>query len=880
MISAQPRKAHFAGNVSAKVPNRRKWLTLILAASIFLPVVVFPGRTGFVVHSQDIVAQQAGRTFVVNTTADSGVLNSCTTRGGVCTLRTAIDTANASPGDDTISFAFSPTDPNCNGGRCTINLASELPGLSTNIVISGTGADQITVRRGSGGNYRIFNVTAGTIIFSGLTIRDGSVPSGSGGGISNSFGIVFVNNCVITANSADIGGGIVNGNGQMSINNSTIEGNSGVQGGGVNNNVNATMSINSSTLRNNISTGLGGAGFFNSNTATITNSVISGNAAGNQLGGGILNSGTLTISGSTLSNNSATKGGGIFNNAVANVSNCTISTNSAIQDGGGIGNQADHSIVRLDNSTISSNSANRGGGLFNDVGATFFNVKNSLIALNTGSTPDVNGNFMTAGFNLVSKTDGGTGFTPPSDQTGTIAAPLDPKLDPAGLKNNGGPTQTIALLCGSPAIDKATSLTTSGNLLTDQRGTGFARTFDDPVVANAAGSNATDIGAFERQQSCAPPTSSIQFSAPSFSVNEGATSANITVTRSGDLSGTSSIQYQTVDDSAAVRCDTLNGTSYARCDYATTVDTLNFAAGETSKSFVVPIIDDGFAEGNETFQVSLSNAVGATLGTPVTAVVTITDNDTTNKPNPIFNTPFFVRLHYLDFLSREPDQAGFNAWTTLLNNCSDVNNNPACDRLTVSAAFFGSQEFQLKGYFVYRFYKLAFNRLPEYNEIAPDMRAVTGLTPSEVFAKKANFTNSFVQRSEFVSQFNALNNSQYVNVLMGRYSLTQITTPDPANPDGTTKVTLTSADLTNRLNASTLTRAQVLRAIADSDQVFNVEFNQAFVAMQYYGYLRRTPDGAGYTAWLNYINAHPTDTRTMVNGFMNSLEYRLRFGPP
>ena len=114
---------------------------------------------------------------------------------------------------------------------------------------------------------------------------------------------------------------------------------------------------------------------------------------------------------------------------------------------------------------------------------------------------------------------------------------------------------------------------------------------------------------------------------------------------------------------------------------------------------------------------------------------------------------------------------------------------------------------------------------------------------------------------------------------MGRYSLTSITTLDSAAPDGINKVTLTTAELINQLNGRTLTRAQVLRAIADSDQVFNAEFNQAFVAMQYYGYLRRTPDQAGYTAWLYYLNANPTDSRTMVNGFVNSVEYRLRFGP-
>jgi hypothetical protein len=112
------------------------------------------------------------------------------------------------------------------------------------------------------------------------------------------------------------------------------------------------------------------------------------------------------------------------------------------------------------------------------------------------------------------------------------------------------------------------------------------------------------------------------------------------------------------------------------------------------------------------------------------------------------------------------------------------------------------------------------------------------------------------------------------------YNLTSITTRDPANPDGNTKVTLTTADLTNMLDAGTLTRAQVLRAIVQSDQIVNIEAINAFVASQYYGYLRRTPEMAGFNDWTNYLRTHPTDFRTMVNGFVNSIEYRLRFGPP
>jgi hypothetical protein len=163
-----------------------------------------------------------------------------------------------------------------------------------------------------------------------------------------------------------------------------------------------------------------------------------------------------------------------------------------------------------------------------------------------------------------------------------------------------------------------------------------------------------------------------------------------------------------------------------------------------------------------------------------------------------------------------------------------------------------------------------------------DMRAVTGQTADELFQKKVAYTNSFVQRPEFAT-LNGLTNANFVSTLMARYTLTQIVTPNPELPDGTApsnKVTLTSTDLTNALNAQTLTRAQVLRAIVDSDQVFQAEFNKAYVAMQYYGYLRRAPDDAGFNAWLGVLNANPNDARTMVNGFMNSSEYRLRFGQP
>jgi hypothetical protein len=373
----------------------------------------------------------------------------------------------------------------------------------------------------------------------------------------------------------------------------------------------------------------------------------------------------------------------------------------------------------------------------------------------------------------------------------------------------------------------------------------------------------------------------VQFASVLQAASETSGNAPINVTRTGDTTGTSSVTVRTVDDTRPIRCDDITsapGVAFARCDYATTVQTITFAPGETTKTVFVPLIDDSYGEPNENVTLTLSNPANASLGTQSTTTLTITSNEIPGQtgPNPIFNTDFFVRMQYLDFLSREPEPG--QPWSATLNNCAA--GDTSCDRVSVSANFFRSQEFQLKGLFVFNFYKVSFGRLPTYAEIVADMSFVTGATTADLIAKKALFTDAWVQRTDFTATYpTAMSNTTFVDTLLGRYGLTQITTPDPAAPDSGTKVTLTRADLINRLNAGTNTRAQVVRAIANSDQVVAAEFNSAFVAMQYFGYLRRDPDTQGYNAWLATINANPADFRSMVNGFVNSQEYRLRFGP-
>jgi glucose/arabinose dehydrogenase len=348
--------------------------------------------------------------------------------------------------------------------------------------------------------------------------------------------------------------------------------------------------------------------------------------------------------------------------------------------------------------------------------------------------------------------------------------------------------------------------------------------------------------------------------ASSFAVNEGQGGVPITFTRLGNTANAASVSYATSDTAGLANCNVINGIASSRCDYAASVGTISFAAGEVSKTVSIPIVDDAYAEGPETFTITLSKPNGLVLGPPTTATITINDNETVNGPNPIDQTAFFVRQHYIDFLGREPDPAGFQAWQNTINNCpaGDI----TCDRIHVSGAFFQSPEFQQRGYFVYRFYPVAFGRKPDYAEFIPDLARVSGfLSDAQLEAAKVAFVDDLMSRPAFMTTYNGLTNTQYVDTLLA-----------------TAGVTSPNRDFwIAALGNGTRTRATVLRDIAESQQVYDKYYNQAFVVMQYFGYLRRDPD----SLYLNWIQELDTtgNARNMINGFVNSLEYRFRFGP-
>ena len=384
---------------------------------------------------------------------------------GEISLREAIIAANNTAGDDTINLI--------GGETYTLTITgseeddSETGDLDIKdngeIVVQTLGNVTATIDAGgiSGLDDRVFEVQSNASLKLDKLNITGGVASGSsphGGAILvNSNANLELTQSILTGNEASSGGAIFNDAGAIAIDKATISGN--------------TVSFLPSR---------GGAIVNSQGIVTITQTTISANSA-NSAGGSIFNAyGTLDIDNSTISNNTASSGGGIFNiEGTANITNSTISSNSVGATGSAIHSQW-NSLVNIDSSTITRNHTD-----INDFTAVYsydstFNMANTIVAGNIDNK-DISGDpldFNSGGNNLIGNSNAGLGFTNGvnGDIVGTAASPIDPQLGP--LQNNGGPTETHALLANSPAIDAGNT-----NENNDQRG--------------ASRDSNPDIGAFE-----------------------------------------------------------------------------------------------------------------------------------------------------------------------------------------------------------------------------------------------------------------------------------------------------------------------------------------------------------------------------------------------
>ncbi len=412
-----------------------------------------------------------------------------TNDSGTGSLRQAI--ADICPGG-TINFASSLS-------GATITLASTLV-IGKDLTVDGSALNpQITVS----GNH-IVGVLE-TKSKNGITLDSISIKNGNylwGGGISN-IGVLTLVNCVISNNNSENnGGGIVNF-GELTLTKTTISRNTAaVDGGGIYNGYyvgsvshqSGKLTITDSIISDN--TADYGGGIYTSaygEVVTVIKSNFSGNSAVFANGGGIYTFGTLSVLDSTFTNNSADgDGGGIYNSyeSTLTVTRSTFSENSALDWGGGIYNDA-ASILNITNSTFSKNSAGSGGAIFNYrnpfysttltiTNSTFsensaatgggiynmgtLNLSNSILANSTTGNDcyhyDFNGGTIGVNVNNLIETN-----APVPNNCGTPTSTADPLLGP--LADNGGFTQTMALLPGSPAIDAGDDTNCPA---TDQRG--------------------------------------------------------------------------------------------------------------------------------------------------------------------------------------------------------------------------------------------------------------------------------------------------------------------------------------------------------------------------------------------------------------------------
>jgi subtilisin-like proprotein convertase family protein len=289
-----------------------------------------------------------------------------------------------------------------------------------------------------------------------------------------------------------------------------------------------------------------------------------------------------------------------------------------------------------------------------------------------------------------------------------------------------------------------------------------------------------------------------------------------------------------------------------------------FNGVETSRFYTVTPSLTNYHFGPESRSFSL-------LANQTDAVFTAT-RDAVIGGNAIDSEGFFVRQHYLDFLSREPDESGFNFWINQILACGGDAGCRERRTINTSAAYFLSIEFQNTGGLVDGMYRASYGRRPMFAEFMPDTATVARNVvvgdlgwAQTLDANKRAFAESWVQRAEFQTAYGGLTNEGYVDALVSHTGV------DFSADE--------RSSLVNGLNSGTSTRADVLRAIAENERFTAAKRNEAFVMMQYFGYLRRDPDAAGYQFWLNKLNQFGGnfEQAEMVKSFLVSGEYRDRF---
>ncbi|HEY0142229.1 MAG TPA: Calx-beta domain-containing protein [Thermoanaerobaculia bacterium] len=534
---------------------------------------------------------------------------------GAGSLRQAVLDANATPGVDAVAFQ--------SGVSGTIALTSGEIAIGEAVSIYGPGAGVVTV---SGSDTsRIFNIDlpVGEVEISALTLADGRADVG-GAILTND--ALELTDVVMTGNFAELAGGAISmETGSLTIQSSLFSGNEALVGGAIQlgyyySGAGVTTEIAGSTFTNNRASG-GGAiyvnyyssldiadSFFIDNSAvaggailsegapiTIEQTTISGNVA-NRGGAAYLVGGDTVINESTLSGNTADVGGAIIGyDAALRITNSTLSGNQA-EYGGAIYlySYGDVTPWVIEHSTVVNNSAQVGGGIvasfyYNEGAVSSFTLDHSIIANNVAHADPTTNDLLSTDVDFPTSYSLIETPAPSVIDNGGNQLGVDPQLGP--LQDNGGPTATHAPLSGSPLLE-AGDPTFAPPPAVDQRG--FVR--EAGII---------DIGAVET-------TGLISIDPSTTAIEGGNATVDVTLTRAPGSTDAVTVDYTTVSGTAG------------NADYTTTSGTLTWGAGDSApKTILIPITDDGLAEGTESFTIVLSEPTGGTTLAHDTSTVTI-----------------------------------------------------------------------------------------------------------------------------------------------------------------------------------------------------------------------------------------------------------------
>lgn len=317
--------------------------------------------------------------------------------------------------------------------------------------------------------------------------------------------------------------------------------------------------------------------------------------------------------------------------------------------------------------------------------------------------------------------------------------------------------------------------------------------------------------------------------------------------------------------------DQVPGTSFVVNSPFFTVDPSTLAREQMAAPFPVVSIELQVAANAPfgDYTIRLQSNSGETAYVP--GAITIDPGVVSSALNPLDDFRFFITQQFADLMAREPDQTILDRLTAQVADCNSRSDCLRARRIDISTNLLVENELPATGVFLYGMYATALGRSPRFAEFESDRLAIAN-HKGELEALRFALANAFVERLEFKRRYPAtMRPAEFVDSLLA--SIVQGTGIDFGSERSL---------LIGLLDDTANGRAAVLTRLASDRRVMDAHYNQTLVHFQYFTYLRRNPDEAGFNAWLNTLKSRPLRdpeaARSMVCNFLNSAEYQNRFG--